>query len=454
MGATRFTRLLGCRHPLQQAGMGGCSSPELALAVSEAGALGMLSGTVGLRPLRAQLDRVPPHATVGVNFLIPFLDRDSVEEAAQRSRFVEFFWGAPDAELVGVVHAGGALAAWQVGSADEARAARDAGCDVIVAQGLEAGGHVRGTTALLPLLDEVRASVDVPIVAAGGIGTGRAMAAALVAGADAVRVGTRFVAATESVAHPEYIQALIDATADDTVITTAFGDGWPDAPHRVLRSCIVACEALGSAQSWSPDPPTAECVGPVEARALYAGQSVGAVVARQSAAEIVAELVQEAETVLYLASPTPTPRRARPDEAGAIADLWLRARYASIPAIPPPAHSDDEVREWFASVVVPSRDLWVLGHASPIALLVFEDDWIDQLYVDPEWTGRGVGSRLIDFAKDQRERLDLWTFQSNVGARRFYERHGFVAVEETDGDNEEHAPDVHYRWSRELTRPR
>src|SRR5205823_5678448 len=127
------------------------------------------------------------------------------------------------------VHTGGGRAGWQVGSADEARDAQDAGCDVIVAQGIEAGGHVRGTTGLLPLLEEVRAAVDLPLVAAGGIGSGRAMAAALVAGADAVRVGTRFLAATESIAHPIYIDALIRAGADDTVVTT------PSARRR--RAC-------------------------------------------------------------------------------------------------------------------------------------------------------------------------------------------------------------------------
>ena len=106
-----------------------------------------------------------------------------------------------------------------------ARRAQDAGCDLIVAQGIEAGGHVRGTTGLLPLLDEVRATTELPLVAAGGIGTGRAMAAALAAGADAVRIGTRLMAAHEVPAHPHYIDALTRATADDTVLTTAFGDG-------------------------------------------------------------------------------------------------------------------------------------------------------------------------------------------------------------------------------------
>jgi len=295
---TRFTEMFGCRHPVQQAGIGGMTSPALAVAVAEAGALGMLTGTIGKDALAAQLDVLPAGVAIGVNFLIPFLDRSALEEASARRPLVEFFWGAPDRELVEVAHAGGALASWQVGSAGEARAARDAGCDLVVAQGIEAGGHVRGTIGLLPLLDEVRRVVDLPVVAAGGIGTGRAMAAVLTAGADAVRVGTRFMAAMESSAHPAYVDALIGAEADDTVVTTAFGEGWPDAPHRVLRSALAAGEALGAAQSWGPDWPSATSTGAVEARALYAGQSVGAVRARTTAAEIVNELVDEAARLL------------------------------------------------------------------------------------------------------------------------------------------------------------
>ena len=290
--------MFGCRYPLQQAGIGGVATPDLAIAVARAGGLGMLTGTVGHEALSAQLDVLPPDASIGVNFLVPFLDRAALDDASNRSPYVEFFWGVPDAEVVETVHAGGARAGWQVGSAEEAGQAREAGCDVIVAQGIEAGGHVRGTLGLLPLLDEVRTVLDVPIVAAGGIGTGTAMAAALVAGADAVRVGTRFMAASESIAHPTYVDALIGAGADDTVITTAFGDGWPDAPHRVLKSAIAAGQALGEDQSWAPDWPTSTSVGAVEARALYAGQSVGAVRSRQPAAAIVAELVEEAERVL------------------------------------------------------------------------------------------------------------------------------------------------------------
>ena len=278
--------------------MGGFTTPDLAIAVAAAGALGMLTGTIGAAALGAQLDVVPPEFVVGVNFLVPFLDRAALEAASGRSPYVECFWGTPDAQVVETVHTGGGRAGWQVGSADEARDAQDAGCDVIVAQGIEAGGHVRGTAGLLPLLEEVRAAVDLPVVAAGGIGSGRAMAAALVAGADAVRVGTRFLAAKESIAHPTYIDALIRSDADDTILTTAFGDGWPDAPHRVLRSAIAAGEALGEAQSWAPDWPVATSVGAVEARALYAGQSVGSVRSRQTAADIVAELVSDADAAL------------------------------------------------------------------------------------------------------------------------------------------------------------
>ncbi|HEV2311171.1 MAG TPA: nitronate monooxygenase, partial [Acidimicrobiia bacterium] len=185
---TGFTDLIGCRYPLQQAAMGGAPQADLAVAVAAAGGLGMLSGTIGEAALEAQLSVVPDGAAVGVNFLVPFIDPAAVELAAARSRYVEFFWAAPSVDLVRRGQAGGARVGWQTGSLQEARTAADAGCDLIVVQGLEAGGHVRGTVALLPLLEEVRGVVNVPVVAAGGIGSGRTMAAALLAGADGVRV--------------------------------------------------------------------------------------------------------------------------------------------------------------------------------------------------------------------------------------------------------------------------
>src|SRR5256885_7971812 len=113
---TRFTRAFGCRHPLQQAGMGGASLAGLAIAVSAGGAMGMLTGTIGRDALAADLDAVPVDATIGVNFLTPFLDRSAVEEAAARGPLVEFFWGEAPPGPVEIVHGGGARAGWQIGS--------------------------------------------------------------------------------------------------------------------------------------------------------------------------------------------------------------------------------------------------------------------------------------------------------------------------------------------------
>ncbi|MGH7912210.1 MAG: GNAT family N-acetyltransferase [Candidatus Dormibacteraceae bacterium] len=143
------------------------------------------------------------------------------------------------------------------------------------------------------------------------------------------------------------------------------------------------------------------------------------------------------------------PRRAANEEAGALADLWLAARRAAIPAVPAPVHADHEVRAWFATVVLPVQEVWVIGErGGVVALLVLDGPWIEQLYVRPGFTDRGLGSRLVELAQSLRDHLLLWTFQSNAGARRFYERHGFSAETMTAGDNEEGAPDVRYRWER------
>jgi GNAT superfamily N-acetyltransferase len=141
-------------------------------------------------------------------------------------------------------------------------------------------------------------------------------------------------------------------------------------------------------------------------------------------------------------------RQARPEEASYLADLFLRSRQASVPLIPPPVHPAADVRAWFQEVVVPTKEVWLVEEAGiPVALLVLDGDWIDQLYVEPDHAGQGFGSRLLVLAKELRPAgLDLWTFQSNRGARQFYERRGFEAVGMTVGDNEEGAPDVHYRW--------
>lgn len=323
MLATRFTELIGCTIPIQQAAMGGIATPELAAAVSEAGALGMLGTTRAgitsdslhelLVDLQARTSR-----PFGVSFLaspayLGQLDLRCLEVAARVARVVEFFFGHPAPELVALVHDGGALASWQVGSREEADAAQQAGCDLIVAQGIEAGGYVRGTIGLHALLGEVLSEVEVPVLAAGGIGSGRAMAAALAAGADGVRIGTRFVAAAESGAHPEYVEALIDARPEDTIYIQAFSAPGLDAPHRVLRSCLEAAEAfrgevvgeVGSLDGTRVPVPRFGAVvvdrtasGAIEAMSLWAGESVGAVRDVQLAGDIVRELAKEAEQFL------------------------------------------------------------------------------------------------------------------------------------------------------------
>jgi nitronate monooxygenase len=244
--------------------------------------------------------RATTEKPIGVGFLVPFVDREAVQAAAELADVVEFFYGDPDADLVRLAKAKGAVAGWQTGSAAEAVAATQAGCDYVVAQGTEAGGHVRGTQKLDEVLAETLAAVDVPVVAAGGVGTSERAAGVLAAGAAAVRVGTRFVAASESDAHPEYVKLLIAASRDETVLTDAFSAGWPDAPHRVLRSALEAAQRFdGSVIARSggreipplaPPPPTRETDGEIAAMALYAGESVDAVRQVQPASEILAEL--------------------------------------------------------------------------------------------------------------------------------------------------------------------
>ncbi len=140
--------------------------------------------------------------------------------------------------------------------------------------------------------------------------------------------------------------------------------------------------------------------------------------------------------------------RAMPADAASVADIWLRTRKASIPEIPAPVHTDDEVKAFFLGVVLRSMETWVAVEERMVGLLVLDGGWVDHLYVDPPHQGRGIGAALLRHARIRRPSgLQLWTFQSNAGAQRFYERHGFVAVETTDGDNEEGAPDVRYQWS-------
>lgn len=291
---TDFTSLVGCRVPIQQAPMGSVSTSKLAVAVADAGGVGSITALgMTARDLNETLAAMATR-TAGVlaaNFLTEQIDRDAVVAAASRVRIIDFFWANPDRSIVDLVHAGGALACWQVGSLDEALAAADAGCDIVVAQGIEAGGHVRGQTPLRPLLESVLARLEIPVLAAGGIGDAQGFQSVLEAGAAGARIGTRLVAAVESGAHPAYKQALVAAGIDATEITDAFSvcPLCATVPRaRVLRSCIDALREFPDQDVGATTvggrhipvvkghglPPGSRATGHVEAMAMYAGESV------------------------------------------------------------------------------------------------------------------------------------------------------------------------------------
>jgi nitronate monooxygenase len=248
-----------------------------------------------------------PASTTGIlaaNFLTGQIDPEAVAAAAARVRIVDFYWADPDPALVEVAHRGGALACWQVGSLEEALAAADAGCDVVAVQGTEAGGHIRGRSPLRPLLDAVLNRVDLPVLAAGGIGDAGAFAAVLAAGADGARAGTRFVATDESGAHPAYKQAVVAAAAGSTQITDAFPicSLCATVPRaQVLSSTVAAVRDLAGDTVGEATidgrlvtlpkggglPPLAATTGRLDAMPMYAGESAAAIEAVQPAAHVI-----------------------------------------------------------------------------------------------------------------------------------------------------------------------
>ena len=321
---TSVTRILGIEQPIVQAPIGGLSNPRLAAAVSNAGGLGMIAMTwaepddirQGIRSTQA-LTAEP----FGINLII---DEDQSERVAvvleSGVKNVSFFWGDP-APYLEAVHAAGALALLTVGSATEARAAVDAGVDVIVAQGWEAGGHVWGEVSTLALVPAVVDAVaDTPVIAAGGIADGRGLAAVLALGAGAAWMGTRFVASEEAPTHPDYVARVLEAGETGTFHSKVFDVGWPDAAHRVLRNATIdGWEAAGRPASgarpgegevlahradgseivrYSSVSPRICTTGNVADLSLWAGQSVGLVNEVLPAAQIVHRTVSDAERIL------------------------------------------------------------------------------------------------------------------------------------------------------------
>ncbi|MBY6141953.1 nitronate monooxygenase [Leisingera daeponensis] len=325
-GANALCSLLGCDYPVLLAGMGGVSRWELAAAVANAGGFGML-GMVRESPaliteevtrLRAATDR--PFA---VN-VIPAATDPALLDAQIGCGLdlgvpaFTFFWDVVP-EAVARVKAAGRLVLHQVGTVEAARAAEAAGADVIIAQGIEAGGHVHGRHPLCGLTEEILEAVQVPVVASGGLSTGGDLAAFLSMGAAGIQCGTAFLATDESFAHPYHKDRVAAATGADTVLTDVFVLNWPaGAAVRVLENSVtkslgghymghdpdtlpreeIAWDGSQPRLRYSTDSPLRTTTGDLEAMALFAGQGAGAIRRIVPAGDRIAGMVSAAEQIL------------------------------------------------------------------------------------------------------------------------------------------------------------
>jgi nitronate monooxygenase len=314
--------LFGLKFPIFEAPHGPATCPELAVAVSNAGAMGALADLRSPEVARDAVAKVRS-GTKGyfvVNFILQLQnDLTSLQAALDSGApIVQFSWGVPTREMVSAIRAAKAKLGMQITSAESARVALDLGADYLVCQGTEAGGHVQATRGLyeaLPIvLEEARQK---PVVAAGGIGNGEGIRKALLAGASAAALGTRFVATAESNAHPDYKHAILAAYAKDTALTICFQDGWP-AMHRALRNrTFVMWDAAGCPSpgkrpgegdvvATSSDGtkllryrgrmPSRGLEGAVTDCALYAGTGVEFVKDLPAAGELVDRLWRECQT--------------------------------------------------------------------------------------------------------------------------------------------------------------
>jgi NAD(P)H-dependent flavin oxidoreductase YrpB (nitropropane dioxygenase family) len=321
---TSICDLLGIELPIIQAPISNATCPELAAAVSNSCGLGMLSVT-WRQPdeIRAVIRKTHSltHQPFGINLVLETDVHDRLNICLEEGvKVISLFWGAPHS-YVRAAHQAGALVMHSVGSVSEAQEAVSAGADVIVAQGWEAGGHVRGTVSTLALVPAVVDAVaPIPVVASGGIADGRGIAAVLALGASAAMLGTRFVASEEAMSHYTYKQKLLAAGVGDTVYSTLFDVGWENAAHRALRNStvemwekagrpprgerpnegeVIARKADGTpVVRYSFSQPLETMQGDVEGMVHYAGQSVGLIRDIYPAARIVQRLKQETEQVM------------------------------------------------------------------------------------------------------------------------------------------------------------
>ncbi|MFZ5957810.1 nitronate monooxygenase [Pseudomonas knackmussii] len=337
---TPLVDLLGCDLPIICAGMGGVARHELAAAVGNAGGfgcLGMVREPVELIRREVEAYRALSERPFAVNLIPaatpPELLAAQVEAClALQVPAMALFWDVQPA-LVRRLKEAGVLVLHQVGRRSQAEAALRAGVDVLIAQGVEAGGHVWGEVSTLALVPELVALGEVPVVACGGIASGAAMVAALALGAQGVACGSAFLATRESYAHDYHKQRLVEATADETLLTEAFFRNWPmPAPVRVLPNAVTHGEYAelharretpvigkqdgGPIYLFSTDSPLRDAEGRLEDMPIYAGQSCAQLRDIPAAAQRVAQLVEEVEACLVRLQGAPE------DETGLIE--WLQ----------------------------------------------------------------------------------------------------------------------------------
>lgn len=327
---TRFTEAYGLSTPIAQAGMAFVGmTPPLATAVSRAGALGALGAAVLPVPALIQSITTIKAATerpFNVNFITGFTGPAQIDTVcAAGVAVVSFHWGHPPRVWIDQLRTAGVRVFEQVGSVDDAKRAVDEGVDVVVAQGVEAGGHnfsTLPTFALVPLV--VDAVAPALVLASGGIADGRGLAAALMLGADGAWVGTRFVATAESQAHDGYKARLVAAAATGTVVTGMFGADNPRfnpmrvVGNRVVREWRDRVDEIPSDVSGLPVightdlngervamhkfsyllPVRESTTGDLEEMALPAGQGVGLVTTVEPAGAVIAQMTAQARTML------------------------------------------------------------------------------------------------------------------------------------------------------------
>jgi nitronate monooxygenase len=341
---TAVCGLLGCDVPVVLAGMGGVARSELVAAVTEAGGFGFL-GMVRESPRLIHREIAAVRARTarpfGVNLIPAATDPELFEAELNacldaRVHAVALFWDV-SRETVKRLRGEGMLAACQVGSVAEAISAEDAGADILILQGVQAGGHVRGVTPTADLLAAVAPAVAAPVLAAGGLADGRDLAAMLALGAQGAVFGTAFLATEESFAHTYHKQRIVEASGD-TVRTQAFHLNWPPGAYvRVLPNSVTRGErgdpfagplqAIGAdgrrpIHLFSTDSPLRSMTGDFEAMALYAGESAARISSVVPAGDRVRTIV--AEALEALAGEVRPPEPATPVcYAGEASDLYM-----------------------------------------------------------------------------------------------------------------------------------